>query len=505
MRPARARIRRSGRFRPDSAKALNSARELFCRAFAETNAALASGIQKRVVLSVYHRASPVFFARRMAILTETVFDFSIRRDSMRFRFLSSLLVVALALLASHSTASAQTTQGDGTVTLKQANGTTAPVAGATVTFYRTDIASKPITVKTGKDGRYTLVGLALTGRYTITVSAPGARPSYLANVPISQHPTNDFTLEPGDGSSLTLEQINAAGTATADSAAAKKAAEEAARRNAEIEAKNKKIGEINATVQRTFKAGNEAFNAKRYDEAIAAYNEGLQADPEQGALYLNKSVALRARGVEKYNAAVRAKDQAGKAAAIDDFKAATEAAENAVKYYRANLTTRQGTGSAGATQQPNEMLNYLGARAEAYRLALRTGTPVSSDDAVKALQEYVDAEPDPAKKAAAEASIGDALFQGGKVDEAIAAYRKILAANPNNVDAMYGLGLALAADPSGAKAAEARDMLKQFLAKAPANHPKRQEAQEAIAALDEALKPKQTETTTDAGKKRRKG
>ncbi|MEJ7709214.1 MAG: tetratricopeptide repeat protein [Pyrinomonadaceae bacterium] len=98
-------------------------------------------------------------------------------------------------------------------------------------------------------------------------------------------------------------------------------------------------------------------------------------------------------------------------------------------------------------------------------MALQTNAPIDATGAAKAIEEYVAAETDPVKKAKAQASLGDALFQSGKIDEAVAAYQQILTGAPENLDAMYGLGLALAADPSAdvAKMTQARDMLQEIL------------------------------------------
>src|ERR1044072_2711286 len=92
-------------------------------------------------------------------------------------------------------------------------------------------------------------------------------------------------------------------------------------KNAEIEASNKKITEANDIIARTFKAGNEALQAAgvaskakntdeavaKYTAALAQYDEGLAADPDQPAILTNKAVALKGRGVERYNATVRSK------------------------------------------------------------------------------------------------------------------------------------------------------------------------------------------------------
>jgi hypothetical protein len=80
----------------------------------------------------------------------------------------------------------------------------------------------------------------------------------------------------------------------AEAQQAKRAEVEA--KNRQIEEENRKISDLNLTVSRAFMAGNEALSSKRYDEAIAYYDEGLAADPTHpGApvLLTNKSVALR--------------------------------------------------------------------------------------------------------------------------------------------------------------------------------------------------------------------
>lgn len=420
------------------------------------------------------------------------------------RFVAAALFVVAAFAAN---VSAQTATATGKVTLRQADGTEAPVKDAVVEFHRTDI-KQTLKTKTNKQGEYTYAGIDYIGTYTILVSAPGATPSYLSNIRISQRPVNNFSLNPGDGKALTLAEVKAAAAAPAAGAAAAPTmtAEEAKKKQAELDkeiaaitAKNTKIEERNAKLPAVFKAANDAFNAKNYDLAITTYDQAIDIDPSEAVVYRNKAIALRSRGVDNYNAAAKAKDQAGKDAARADLKLATETAEKAVSIYRTPQADRV---AATPDAAKNEDLDYLFQRAESYRVALQTNAQVDTEAGVKAFQEYIAAETDPVKKTKGEASLGDALFQGGRVDESIAAYKAILAASPNNLDAIYGLGLALASDPTGAKTAEGRDMLEQFASKAPANDPRKQMAAEAVAGLNEALKPKPADKAT-ATKKRK--
>ncbi|HZH90966.1 MAG TPA: tetratricopeptide repeat protein [Pyrinomonadaceae bacterium] len=448
---------------------------------------------------------------------------------MRISKFTHFFVAALLVATCAFTATAQQVAATGKVTLKQADGTETPVVGALVEFHRTDIKQTQRT-KTDKKGEYVHAGLEYIGTFTIIVSAPGATPSYVANVRVSQRPTNNFTLLPGDGSTLTLADIraaNAAGTAKAGAAGSTPAAaaggstaaakasgepaltpEEIKKRQAayekevaEITAKNAKVQERNAKLPVVFKAANDAFNAKKYDEAVTLYDQAIGIDPNEAVVYRNKAIVLRTRAVDTYNAAAKSKDQAGKDAARADLKLATETAEKAVTTYRTPQADRVAAATPEAAK--NEELDYLFQRAESYRVALQTNAQVDTEAGIKAFQEYIAAETDSAKKTKAEASLGDALFQGGRVDESIAAYKTILAASPNNLDAIYGLGLALASDPTGAKTAEGRDMLQQFASKAPATDPRKQMAEEAVAGLNDALKPRPADKATTTTRRRK--
>jgi tetratricopeptide (TPR) repeat protein len=411
------------------------------------------------------------------------------------RFAAALSLVGAFAVA----ASAQLMKVSGKVSLKKADGTVAPLPGATVKFYRTDIKAE-YEVKTDKNGNFAHAGIPLVGVFTVVVSGPGAQPTYKTGFKPTLSPENNTVLEPGDGSTLSLEDVAtleamrgkpAAGGGT-DMAAAKKKADELMAERKRIEAENAKATEINAKAPEILKAGNEAFAAKNWDVAIAKYDEGITILPEDPVFYRNKSSALVARGIDRYNAAAKVKpnNQAGIDAARADMQASVEAAEKAVANYRAR--GNGGGGAAPAPGQPNKELDLLSTRAEAYRLALTTNSSVDNDAAAKAIQEYIDAEPDQTKKDATQASLGDALRFAGKYDEAIAKFREILAKNPNNLDAQFGLGIALASksglpDSDPALVAQARDALKQFVGKAPDTNPRKQEAAGMVTYLDQTL------------------
>src|SRR5918993_2749718 len=426
------------------------------------------------------------------------------------KFLSRAAAAALLLAAMSVAASAQVVQATGKVTLKQADGTEAPVQNALIKFYRTDI-KQSFETKTGKNGTYVHAGIPLVGTFTIAVSAPGARPSYVTDVPIGRRSENNFALEPGDGSALTLEDIKKLGTSGGTSPAAsggtaaapakvseedKKRAAEAAAERTRIEEANAKAAELNTKLPEILKAGNDAFTAKKYDEAITHYDQGLALDPTQAVFHRNKGIVLRARGVEKFNAAAKAKDLPGKDAAKEDFKNSAEHMEKALAAQRDHAAKNAGAAAAPATGgQPNEELGFLFDRSESYRVALQTGASVNTEAAVKAFEEYLAVETDPAKKMRGQNGLGDALFMGGKMDESIATFRQVIATSPQNLDAMLGLGTALAAKGSlaeggsgSAMIAEARDLFQEFIKKAPDTHAKKADAVATAQYLDETIK-----------------
>src|SRR6266545_1912053 len=239
-----------------------------------------------------------------------------------FPILASITLVFSASLL----VSAQNGQLRGHVTLKKADGSVVPAADAIVDVFRMDL-SGDFTLKTNKKGEFVHAGLPIQGTYTLSVSMPGGQPYYPPGVKAGRDEDYKIELAPGDGKRLTRADIKtvmakapAAAGDTKPSSEDKAKREELLRKNQEILEANKKAEASNITIERTFKAGNEALKLKNYDLAITQYDEGLNADPNHPgapALLTNKTLALNARAVEKYNAAVKATDDAAKTAGLD--------------------------------------------------------------------------------------------------------------------------------------------------------------------------------------------
>ncbi|MDT5158674.1 MAG: hypothetical protein QOH51_3031 [Acidobacteriota bacterium] len=436
---------------------------------------------------------------------------------MPFKSFFRATVAALVLAAFAVVASAQTPiKVEGTVKLKQADGTEVPVVGATIDIYRTDITQE-FHVKTDKKGHYLHAGLPLVGTITLVVSAPGARPTFATNLRFTQVPTRDFLLSPGDGTKLTLEQVKALdtnkGSASAnpydknaappsESKEDKAKREELAKKSAEIDEKNKSIEAGNATIARTFKAGNDALSANHLDEAIAAYREGLAARAEEPALLTNLSEALRRRGVNTYNDALKNPDAAAKTQGMDaakkDWSDAAEASKKAIEIING--------GAGDPAQQAVYAQNKLAAistRALAMRLVATKVDQTQAQAAWDAYQEFITSEVDPAKKSKLKAEALQTLFDAGAIDQAVAQSRAALVEDPDNVDANRILGLALFATGDKAKFQEAANYLQHYVDKAPDTDPLKQSAKESLDYLKTAenVKPEKT-TSRPAGRRR---
>ena len=258
-------------------------------------------------------------------------------------------IASLAILTSALMASAQTGELRGHVVFTQADGTAVPASEAAIDVFRTDLSGKYNT-KTNKKGEFVFAGLPYVGTYIIAASRADAQPAWLSEIKVGRGIDYEIKMAPGTGKRLTFEEIKAAGSgggggaapsgpAKGESAADKAKREELEKKNKEILEKNKKIEESNAVVSRTFKAGNEALLAKNYDEAIKQYEEGLAADPEQPAILTNKALALKARGVDRFNSSISSKDEAAKTSLLTqakaDFTGAAEASNKALDLIKA--------------------------------------------------------------------------------------------------------------------------------------------------------------------------
>ena len=434
------------------------------------------------------------------------------------------LAVAILVASASLTAVAQVGELRGHVWMQQADGQKVPLADAQIDVFRTDMTAKYNT-KTNKKGEFVFAGLPFIGVYTVAASHPTAGPTFVPGVKVGREIPVELTVSPGTGKRLTFEEIKSAGGGSATPAAANGAAaqpsaedkaklEELRKKNAEIEASNKKITEANEVIGRTFKAGNESLTAAgaaskannteeavaKYTAALTQYDEGLAADPEQPAILTNKAVALKGRGVERFNSAVRSKtlDDAGRSAALqtakDDFKAAAETSAKAVTLIKA----------MPVPADPAELQRYNGnkyaamiTQAESMRLFVSKGDPTQADAGLAAYKDYLAVETDPAKKAKAQLDMAQMLLDAGAGDKALAEFKTILAATPDSPEANLGAGLAVYATGDKAKFQEAANYLQKFVEVAPDTNPMKADAKAILTELKntENVTPEKTKSS----------
>jgi tetratricopeptide (TPR) repeat protein len=430
------------------------------------------------------------------------------------RYIYGVLAVVILVAFASITAFAQVGELRGHVWMQQADGQKVPLADAQIDVFRTDMSAKYNT-KTNKKGEFVFAGLPFTGTYVVAASHPTAAPNFLPGVKAGRDIPADIILTPGNGKRLTLEEIKAAGSgseapassgggaparSSGESAADKAKREELMKKNAEIEASNKKIAEANEIVARTFKAGNEALTAagplsreRKYEEsipkytaAVAAYDEGLTADPEQPAILTNKAVALKGRGVDRFNSTLQSKtlDDAGKTAALqaakDDFKAAAETANKAVALIKA----------VPVPTDPAEVQRYNANKyaaaltnAEAMRLFVSKVDQTKAEEGLNAFKEYLALETDPAKKAKAQLDMAQMLLDSGAADKALLEFKGILTSQPDSPEANLGAGLALYATGEKEKFQEAANYLQHFVDVAPDTNPMKDDAKAILTEL----------------------
>ncbi len=429
------------------------------------------------------------------------------------KYVYGALAVAILVASASFTAFAQVGELRGHVFMQQADGQKVPLAEAQIDVFRTDMQAKYNT-KTNKKGEYVFAGLPFVGTYVVVASHPTAAPNWIPGVKVGRDIPYDITVTPGNGKRPTYEEIQSAGGGGAsnpsgggtpsgggkESAADKAKREELMKKNAEIEASNKKITEANEVIARTFKAGNEALQAataaskannseeaiQKYGAAVASYDEGLAADAEQPAILTNKAVALKGRGVERYNATVRSKTlddaarNAGLQAAKDDFKAAAEASSKAAAMLKAQTAP---TDPTELQRFNNNKYAAMITNAESMRLYVTKGDPTQADAGLAAFKDYLEVETDPAKKAKAQLDMAQMLLDAGAADKALTEFKAILATTPDSPDANLGAGLAVYATGDKAKFQEAANYLQHFVDVAPDSNPMKADAKAILTEL----------------------
>jgi tetratricopeptide (TPR) repeat protein len=420
---------------------------------------------------------------------------------MSRKFLISFFASAVFLLAVTVSASAQFAPVTGTVQMEKADGTKAPVAGALVEVYRTDIKAGFPSNKTDKKGFFAFAGVPLGATFTFAVSAPGAAPDIFPNIKAGQE-NLVITLHPGDGRKFTEAEVRAGVSASVTgtpemTAEEKKAREEFEKQKAAVEAKNSKIETNTKIVEAALKAGNDAYSAKDYDTAIAKFTEGINAEPDYvgvtPVLLNNRGAAYDNRAVETFNKFARSPDVSVKSEAYTKTKADIVSSIGSYKMAWEIIQKAPASDILNPQAVETSKVTALKGAKGALKHAVQTEQvdPVMIESAKVLLPEYEKVETDPVKKAEARMIIADLYRVTGDSDNAIPEYKKILETSPDNLDALAGVGFSLVNNGyiknDKAQMQEGSNYLQKFVSAAPDTNKFKTDA----AALIESLKKEQ--------------
>lgn len=416
--------------------------------------------------------------------------------------LFKILVLAAVVAAGTVFAFGQSAPVSGSVELVNADGSRTPVAGATVECFRTDIKQSQPAAKTNSKGQFSFAGLQLGWTFILSVSGPGIAPNYMPNVRGGQEKLV-ITVYPGDGSKMPEDEVRKAATSKkpADGGTPqnteemKKAQADFEAKKKEVEDRNKKASQVNEITTRSIKEGKEAMDAKNYDVAIAKYTEGFAADPDfvgsAPIFLLNRGIAHTSRAVETHNASVKMTDATEKVAAGNRVK---QDLLDALQGYQQALTIQKNAPAADIADRANydaTKVSLLRSAGDAFRRAVDTERidPAVVDIAKVLIPEYMSAETDSARKTAMLLVLPDMYRILGDSENAIAGYKQMLDASPDNPDALVGAGLSLVnlgfISDDKAKLQEGANYLQKFVSVAPDTHKLKVSAADSIKYLKE--------------------
>ncbi len=436
----------------------------------------------------------------------------------RKNYLIGFLTVALFLIGSTAVFAQTTAVVAGRIEVKNADGSVKPVEGALVEVFRTDVKAKFPNDTTDKKGVFSFAGLPLGAVFVLSISGPGINPEIIPNIKAGMDKLV-INVTPGDGKKWTEEEVRTAiaggmsNQSNEMSAEQKKKKEEQDKLIAETKAKNEKILNTNAVIQKALEEGNAAYQSKNYDVAVVKYEEGYQASPEYigsaPILLNNKGQALRVRAVDAFNANAKITDKVAQNAA--NVKVQQDLADAAEAFNKSYMMLKNAP--AADIKDPklveaNKLQALNGAR-ETFRIMAQTRlVDTTKTDLIKTMiAEYVAVESDQAKKTETQRILGDIYLAAGDSENAVVEYQKVLAINPADADSLVGIGLSLITlgytNNDKAKMQEGADYLQKFIDVAPPNHKFLDDAKSSIAELkkDQNVTPQKGKTPTSTKKK----
>jgi len=411
---------------------------------------------------------------------------------MQFRSVFKTFIFAAFFVTATSIGiQAQTGAFSGKVFIKKADGSQVPVADATVTPYRTDQDNGSANaVTTNKDGEFSVFGVHTAQEFAILVTGPGIAPAIQPGFKAGMNKV-PVEVREGDGSTFTEAEVRKALKQSADlTDADREKMQKEAEANAEA---RKKAVETNKIVNEALKAGEAAFNAKDYATAMAKFDEGINADPDFAGsapiFWGYKGIVLKEQGIDAYRASIKGDKEAQLAIAKTKFDEATKAFDKGLAILAAGTPLDEKAAQSYAQTKYDILKNYV----DTLRLAFQTQADNEKANVAEPIYtQYFEVEKDAARKAKAKTVLAKMIGYTGDMEKSIALYREVIAEEPNEADALSGLGMVLYTDAeindNAAEFQEAANILAKFMKVAPDKHIDRPTAEALLEQLKTARK-----------------
>ncbi len=343
------------------------------------------------------------------------------KQRVAFVVLAALVTIAFALPVWAQTSGLGTVKG----TCTDAEGK--PIADAQVVWHNNE-SGRNYNLKTNKKGEYFSLGIEPSHDYTITLSKDGkvldTQKKYAIQATNGETQL-DFNLkqeqeqqvqDTAKQHGLTPEQVKQMQEARAN----------AEKYNANIKAINEKLKTATAATQ---------ANPPDYDTAIASLTEATQMGPDEDLLWFRLGNAYLESAKKQTDAAEKTKRNTE---AYNDLQKAVDFLK------KKNATKNEPQAGAAPTAKPAEGAVSDNAKLAAYydNLAAAAARLGKADDAANAYKQA--AELDPARAGQYYFNLGAVLTNAsndpnGK-KEAVEAFDKAIAADPNRADAYYWKG-----------------------------------------------------------------
>jgi tetratricopeptide (TPR) repeat protein len=347
-------------------------------------------------------------------------------------------------------------------------GTNKPIMGATIDLYRTDQEDN-MQAKTDAGGKFSL-SVPKAGTYILVVSAPNRGPKIMPDVkPSGPLPSLDFALDPGNGARPSRSDAKAmisGGPTDAE--------------KAEYEKQLKLKAEFDTKRDR-FDAGIKAVQAKDYPTAITSLTSSLEGlDANSDMTYWGELINAAGGNLAEVHYRV----------AVDRFNSGNR------DEAKTHLERGSKVIALAIKANPTAPVNYAIQGKTLLLLVDKFGMADETETGAAAFLKAAEYETtDKKEQVDFIVKAGDVYRAGAMVDKAIETYKRALVADPDNVNAMYGIGLAAVStsDEAQMKAMYqmAADYLKAFSDKAGAD-PRANEAKAVLATLasDFKIKPR---------------